>query len=166
MSNQFSLNYLINIIKSGECILFYDISRFSRSVVQAIEKLEYLRKSIGAFAHSVHDGITWNNIATSRASFRQNLSNSQLHSEVISEKILSAIQFKRQRGDHIGYVPYGYKTELIGGVRQLIQNNQELDVIKAIVDEAKKIYSNDLTKTSHDDDMNIMDSEDEESIKL
>lgn len=134
MTNQFALNFVCDRIRKGECILFYDISRFSRSMMQALEKLEYIRLKVGAIAHSVHDGITWNNVATSRASFRQNLSNSQLHSEVISEKVISSIEFRKERGDHIGYVPFGYKTQLISGVRKLVKNDNEMTVIKRIFD--------------------------------
>jgi len=152
MKNQFGLNYICEIIKRGECILFYDISRFSRSVVQAIQKLEYLRQTIGAIAHSVHDGISWNNIATSRASFRQNLSNSQLHSEVVSEKVLSSIGFRRDKGDYVGGVSYGYKTDIVDGVRKLIKNNQEIDVIKEIVNTATEIFIKQFDEMDLDDD--------------
>lgn len=134
MDNQFGLNYLCDKIQKGECILIYDVSRFSRSMIQALEKLEDLRLRIGAIVHSVHDGITWNNVATSRASFRQNLSNSQLHSEVISEKILSSIEYRKDRGDHMGYVPYGYKTQMVSGVRKLVRNDDEMNVIQKIFD--------------------------------
>ena len=140
MENQFSLNFIFNIINSGECILFYDVSRFSRSLIQAIEKLEYLRLNIGAVAHSVHDGITWNNIASNRAIFTHNLSHSQLHSEVISEKVNSSIEFRRNRGDYIGTVSYGYKTEIIEGIRKRVINDLEIQVIRDIFNEANKIY--------------------------
>lgn len=139
MKNQFALNFICNRIQKGECILFYDISRFSRSMMQALEQLEHLRKDIGAIAHSCHDGLTWNDIATNRNNFRQNLSNSQLHSEMISERILSSIDYRRERGDHIGYVPYGYKTDFIDGVKKLVPNKAEQTVITKIIDEATNV---------------------------
>ena len=141
MKNQFCLNFICDRIKKGECIMFYDVSRFSRSMLQALERLEHLRKNVGAIAHACHDGLTWNNIATSRNSFRQNLSNSQLHSEVISEKVKSAIEFRRERGDHIGYVPYGYTTNIIGDSRQLVTNKDEQTVINLIIRESMGIVA-------------------------
>jgi DNA invertase Pin-like site-specific DNA recombinase len=144
MDNQFALNFIFDRIKRGECILFYDISRFSRSMIQALQQLEHLRLNVGAIAHSVNDGITWNNTATSRASFRQNLSNAQLHSEVISEKVKSSIEFRKGRGDHVGHVPYGYKTELIDGVRKLVENKDEIIVIKEILDLAMDNFFDNL----------------------
>lgn len=141
MKNQFALNFVCSRIKKGECILFYDVSRFSRSLVQAIQRLEHLRKNVGAIAHSCHDGLTWNNIATNRNGFIQNLSNSQLHSEVISEKVLSSIEYRKERGDHIGYVPYGYRTEIVDGSRKLIDNEDEQTVIKMIIDEGMNIVA-------------------------
>jgi DNA invertase Pin-like site-specific DNA recombinase len=132
MENQRALNYICKIIKKGECVMFYDVTRFSRDIVKAINCLEKLRLTIGALAHSCHDGVTWNNIATSRNTFRLHLSNSQMHSEVVSEKVKSAIAFRRERGDHIGSAPYGYKTEIINQSRKLVVNKEEQKVIDFI----------------------------------
>jgi len=146
MKNQFALNFICDRIKRGECIMFYDVSRFSRSMMQALDKLEHLRNNVGAIVHACHDGLTWCDVATSRNSFRQNLSNSQLHSEVISEKVRSAIDYRRERGDHIGYIPYGYKTELIDDVRKLVKNNTEQNVIRAIIDTAIDIVTEKMSE--------------------
>lgn len=149
MEKQFALNHIIGIIKKGECLLFYDVTRFSRSMHQAIEKLEYMREEIGALAHSVHDRITWNNIASNRHNFRQILSTSQLQSEIASEKVMSSIEYKKERGDHVGYIPYGYKREYIDGVKTLVKNDDEIKVIKYIFDRARYIRTqNDAHKTN------------------
>ena len=139
MEKQFALNHILKIIKKGECLLFYDVTRFSRSMHQAIEKLEFLREEIGALAHSVHDRITWNNIASNRHNFRQILSTSQLHSEIVSEKVMSSLEYKRGRGDHVGHVPYGYKTEYVNGVKTLIKNEAEVEVIRYTFEKAEEI---------------------------
>lgn len=146
MKNQFALNFICKQIEKGDCILFYDVSRFSRSMLQALERLEYLRNNIGAIVHACHDGLTWNAIASNRNSFRQNLSHSQLQSETISEKVISAIEYRRERGDHIGYVPFGYKTELIDGSRKLVHNKSEQLIIRAIIDFAMDIITERLNK--------------------
>jgi DNA invertase Pin-like site-specific DNA recombinase len=155
IDNQYSLNYLCDKIKEKECILVYDVSRFSRSITQAIQVLENLRNNAGAIVHACHDGLTWNDTATSRACFRINLSNAQLHSEVISEKVKSAIEFRRTRGDHIGYVPYGYSSCMVNGVRQLIENNKERKIINAVLSYANKIYT-DKKKNGDLDDVKKM----------
>jgi DNA invertase Pin-like site-specific DNA recombinase len=139
MEKQYALNHIFKIIKKGECILFYDVTRFSRSMHQAIEKLEFLRENIGALAHSVHDRITWNNVASNRHNFRQMLSTSQLHSEIVSEKVMSSLEYKRDRGDHVGHVPYGYMTQYIDGVKTLVKNELEIKVIQYIFDKANEI---------------------------
>src|SRR5271170_4957161 len=54
MKKQFALNLICDRIKKGECVMFYDVSRFSRSMQQALECLENLRVKVGAYAHSVH----------------------------------------------------------------------------------------------------------------
>ena len=141
MKNQRALNFVCNRLKKGELILFYDVSRFSRSTVQAVNRLQHLQENVGALAHSCHDGLTWNHVAQNRHNFRQNLSNAQLHSEVISEKVKSAIEFRRDRGDHIGRVPYGYKTELVNNCRKLVINQDEQVVINKIIDEGMNIFA-------------------------
>ena len=145
MNNQFGLNHLSNKIKKGECILIYDVSRFSRSTTEALLRLEHLREHIGAIVHSCHDNVTWNNTSTNRATFRQLLSVAQLHSDTVSEKVKSAIAFKRGRGDHIGKVPYGSKVEYINGVKRLIKNDEEQNVIKEIINLIDNIKINKLT---------------------
>ncbi len=149
MEKQFALNHIINIIKRGECLLFYDVTRFSRSMHQAIEKLECMREEIGALAHSVHDKITWNNIASNRHNFRQILSTSQLHSEIVSEKVMSSFEYKKKRGDHVGHIPYGYKTEYIEGVKTLVKNENEIEVIKYIFEQTRYVcVQNNNTQTT------------------
>lgn len=145
MKNQRSLNYICNIIKKGECLMFYDITRFSRNIVKAIECLERLRLTVGALAHACHDGVTWNHVATSRNTFRLHLSNSQMHSEVVSEKVKSSIAFRRERGDHIGSAPYGYKTEFVGKCRKLVVNKEEKKIVDIITKEGLTVKMSNMT---------------------
>lgn len=165
MEKQFALNHIAGIIKKGECLLFYDVTRFSRSMHQAIEKLEYLREEVGALAHSVHDRMTWNNIASNRHNFRQILSTSQLHSEIVSEKVMSSLEYKRERGDHVGYVPYGYRTEYIEGVKTLVKNETEFKVIQYIFEKARDIRMEKLLlqKTNKKRKINDIDQPDDQS---
>jgi DNA invertase Pin-like site-specific DNA recombinase len=145
INKQFALNYVIDQVKWKECILVYDITRFSRSMQQAIDKLETLRMNC-VVVHSVHDGISWNHVATNRHNFRQILSTSQLHSDITSEKIRSAIKFKRERGDHIGYVPYGSMTQMVGGIRKLVDNPVEMKVIKVMCDEIINVVADQIDR--------------------
>lgn len=145
MKNQHSLNLICNKIKKGECILFYDISRFSRNMAQAVGCLEKIQK-VGAIAHSCSEGLTWNHVPTSRNLFRQNLSTAQLHSEIIAEKVKSSIAFRRERGDHMGYIPYGYKTEMVDGRRQLVRNETEVKIADLIVKEGVNVVADKLGK--------------------
>lgn len=145
MDNQRSLNYICNNIKKGECVLFYDVTRFSRDIVKAISCLEKLRLVKGALAHACHDGVTWNHIATSRNTFRLHLSNAQLHSEVISEKVKSSIAFRRERGDHIGPAPYGQQTEYVDKCRKLVVNKKEQKVIALITKEGDGMVAGKLS---------------------
>lgn len=134
MSNQSGLKYIKELIKQGEYILFYDVSRFSRSVIDGIQYLEDLREKHGVIAHSVNENITWDNVGVNRARFRDALSQSQLHSETVTEKIKNSFEVRKKRGDHIGKAPYGYKTKMIDGIRRLVRNEEEIKVIELMLE--------------------------------
>lgn len=144
MDKQYALNFITDKIEKGEIIIVYDVSRFSRSMEQGLARLNMLRDK-GAFVHSYNDNVTWNDKATSRATFRQLLSVSQLHSDTVSEKVKSAIAFKKNRGDYIGRTPYGKKIEYVNNIRTLVDNIEEQNVIKIINEHANNILINIVT---------------------
>jgi len=144
MDKQYALNFITDKIQKGEIIIVYDVSRFSRSMEQGLSRLNLLRDK-GAFVHSYNDNVTWNDKATSRATFRQLLSVSQLHSDTVSEKVKSAIAFKKNRGDYIGRTPYGKKIEYINNIRTLVDNIEEQNVIKIINEHANNLLINIVT---------------------
>lgn len=148
MKEQFALNHIFKQLERGECILFYDVSRFSRSIVQAIEKLEHIRLNLGCVAHSVHEGVTWNNVSTNRAIFRQHLSNSQMHSEIVSEKVKNSIEFRKKRGDHLGRIPYGYSRIMVKNARRLVENPEEIKVIRKLFNKAVDVLAERLDEMS------------------
>lgn len=148
MEKLFGLNQILEKIGKNECILVYDVTRFSRNMGQAIDILEHLRNNKHAVVHSVHDNVTWNNNATNRHIFRQLLSTSQLLSDTVSEKVKSSIKFKRTRGDHVGYTPYGYKISIVDGRKKLVKNPTEIDVICKIF-EINNNLCNDIKSKGH-----------------
>ena len=147
-SNQYSLNHIIdNLLEEGQMIICYDISRFSRNMNNAIEKLEYIRLNKKSLVHSVYDNLTWNNIATNRHNFRQILSTTQLLSDTVSDKVKASIKFKKDRGDHIGYIPYGYRRITTNeGVKKLCKDDDEQKVINKIYDLTIDVISDNLEK--------------------
>ena len=143
ITNQFGLNFILNEIGPGEGIVFYDISRFSRDMMGAMKVLEEL-KGNGVIVHAIHDNVSWNGIATNRHNFRQLLSASQLHSDITSEKVKRSIEFRRRRGDHIGGTSYGYTTDLVNGVRKLVKDPEESQVVTSMFDEMGNIVAGNL----------------------
>lgn len=144
MDNQYALNFITDKIQKGEIIIVFDVSRFSRSMEQGLNRLTLLRTK-GAFVHSYNDNVTWNDKATSRATFRQLLSVSQLHSDTVSEKVKSAITFKKNRGDYMGRAPYGKKIEYVNNIRTLVDNIEEQNIIKIINEHANNLLINIVT---------------------
>jgi len=135
MKNQFALKHIISLLKEGQMIICYDISRFSRNIMNGVNTLEFIRLHYKSLVHAVFENITWNDIASNRHNFRQILSTAQLHSDTISAKVKSAIEFKKLRGDFMGKAPYGYKKiTAIDGTKKLEQLKEEQDIINKIYD--------------------------------
>ncbi len=149
MKQQEGLLKIINDIKKGEYILFYKISRFSRSTDQALDVLEKLRNDIGAIAHSVYDNIAWDNMTTNRDKFTQILEKAHDFSVQLSEDMKNIKQYQRDRGYYIGNPPYGYNTQYIDGVRKLVINPDELLIIKEMFTEESKIINTNFSSVSN-----------------
>jgi DNA invertase Pin-like site-specific DNA recombinase len=141
ISNQFSLNYIISLLKPSTTIICYDISRFSRNTNQAVDVLEMIRCEKQSVVHAVYENISWDDIATNRHNFRQILSVSQLHSDTISDKVKASLEFRKKRGDHTGPIPYGYQRIVVDGTKKLIENPAEQKVISYIMDLAIDILA-------------------------
>ena len=159
MSNQFALNHIINnLLKEGQMIICYDVSRFSRNIASAINVLEDIRINKKSSVHSVSENLSWDEIPSNRHNFTQILTTAQLHSDTISAKVKSAIQYKRLRGDYIGKAPFGYekKTLEIEGalVKKLVKSIDEQTIID-------KIYNTtiDIIAENFDNYVDINDDE-------
>jgi DNA invertase Pin-like site-specific DNA recombinase len=161
MANQFALNHIVNnLLKEGQMIICYDVSRFSRNLANAVNVLEDIRINKKSSVYSVSENLSWDEIPSNRHNFTQILTTAQLHSDTISAKVKSAIQYKRLRGDYIGKAPFGYekKTLEIEGalVKKLVKSIDEQTIID-------KIYNTtiDIIAENFDNYVDINDDEDD-----
>lgn len=130
MKNLEGLNFILDKIQPNDILMVWDISRFSRNALQALHLLEELNnKNISTYF--LQEDITYEG-AMHKHYVRQALSTSQLHSDTISEKVKSAIEYKKSKGNYIGSAKYGYKAKKIKGVRKLVKSKKEQNNIKLI----------------------------------
>jgi hypothetical protein len=101
IKKQRGLLHIKEKIQKGDILIFYEISRFSRCIDDAIELLEYLRNTVGAVVYSVSDKCVWDNNESNRLNFVKNLEFSKHFSDMTSKKVKDAINFKRSRGDYM-----------------------------------------------------------------
>jgi DNA invertase Pin-like site-specific DNA recombinase len=103
------LNLLLNKVNSNIIILVSDVSRFSRNVYQALEKLEILR-SKNVSVHSIHNNITYDNNPNNRHEFRRLLSCAEYESDIYSERIKKSLNFRKKNNCKIGRSRFGYES--------------------------------------------------------
>lgn len=107
-------------------LVFWDVDRLSRNVVHGIYLVDKLKKLKCQIEFVKEPQI---NIYTPHGMdfLRQKLSNAQLESDKISQRVTSALQAKRERGEPI-HRKFG--QTIIN--KQLVIDNLELDIIKFI----------------------------------
>ena len=117
-------------ISTNIMILFYDVSRFSRNSTQAMKYLDMFEdKNINLYFHM--ENILYNKSSSFliRHNLRVLLSQSQLLSESVSDKVKNSISYKRNiLHHHIGGIPFGYKRHK--GFLEI--NSSEMTIIKRV----------------------------------
>lgn len=127
------LKKLNNIIKQHNniTIIVQSVDRFCRNTRDALNILEVLKtKNINLI--SITDNINLKT-AYGRHAFRLLLSNAELKSDIISENVNNSLNYRKQRGDYIGNVGYGYKITIDeNGIRRKIIDKNQKKIIKFI----------------------------------
>ncbi|MGE5418509.1 MAG: recombinase family protein [Accumulibacter sp.] len=126
--NRVGFNEMIELVKSKECsaIIVYSLSRFARNVKDTIETIDLLNK-YGVSFHSLTESID-TNTAVGRFFLTTLSALAQLESEQMGERIKSVLEHKKDKGERIGQVPFGFNDN--NGT--LIENSDELDTIKLV----------------------------------
>ena len=152
MDKMKGLHYLCSIASKGQKIYVYDISRFSRNTVEALNLLDTLEKK-GVSIHSVTENLTYDSY-TSRHQFRLQLCAAHYVSDICSEKVRASIAFRRARGDWIGSTAFGYKTVVDEKtrIRSKVPNEDEMKIISKIKDNESNTLEN-IVKILIDDNI-------------
>jgi len=126
------LDDIVKMINNDKIIIvIHDMSRFSRNTLIGIKLLNDL-KSKKIVIHSVTDNHIVSDI-TSLHRARVGISEAELQSDIISDRVKENIQARRRRGDWIGPPPYGFKCiRNAAGSIKLDIDDDEMGILKLI----------------------------------
>lgn len=122
----------ITTLNCGSYLLIANVSRFSRSTSQGLMLLDKLLNA-GCTVCFVQENVEYNSVA-GKQHIRMLLSNSEYESDLISQRVKSAFDFKKQQGSKLGCPPYGYSAVRNNGIRSFVINNNEWKIISFICD--------------------------------
>jgi site-specific DNA recombinase len=108
------LDTVMEMVRAGEVkhLIVYKLDRMSRSLRQAIEVVETLRKH-NCQLHSITEKID-TSTSTGRFFFHVIGAIASWEAETISERTAAALQGKISRGERVGSVPYGFQVSSDG----------------------------------------------------
>jgi site-specific DNA recombinase len=107
--------------RKGSALVVYSLSRLARSTKDTIEISERLTKA-GTDLVSLSEKIDTTS-AAGKMVFRMLAVLAEFERDQISERTITAMQFKKAKGERVGSIPYGYSLAVDG--IDLIENKQE-----------------------------------------
>lgn len=110
-------------------LVVYSLSRLARSTKDTLAIAERLDKA-GADLASISERID-TTTAAGKMVFRLLAVLAEFERDLVSERTISALAHKRQKGERVGMVPFGY--DLCGDGISLSENPFEQAVIKTII---------------------------------
>ena len=131
MEDMKEFSKLLNEVENDDQIIVSDVSRFSRNLAQAVDRLEILR-DYGIFVHSVTNMACYDNNSTNRFQFRSYLNQAQFESDQISDRMKNSISYRKKNGHKIGRAAFGYECFNNNGIRSQRLHSTEQEVIKII----------------------------------
>ncbi len=125
------LNRAVRKLAPGTVIVFYNITRFSRNVLQGLNLLNLIAKKQGS-VYAVNEKCDYSESAQQHL-FRNTLCFAQNESDQISQRVKNSVVFRRKRGDHFGVAPYGKMVVRGKDMRRMLAAcSAELEVVKVI----------------------------------
>ena len=121
------LEKLLRLIEGdeAEAVIVYKLDRLTRSTGDLLHLIEDKFKHGNTRFLSITEQI---DTQTAMGKFFLTIMGAmaQMERELISERTTAALQYKKQKGDSLGLIPYGYNR--VDG--QLIDNEEEMKVIR------------------------------------
>ena len=128
--NQRILNGIIDSHKNC-MIVILNVTRFSRNVVNGLDMIRRANNN-RINIHFIEEGLDSSNKHHSHL-IRVKLSESQLESETISNRISGINKILQDKGWQFGVPEYGKKSKLVDGTRKFLNSKSEKSIIDFIV---------------------------------
>ncbi len=127
--NREGLQEALNVIKKGDALVVYSLSRLARSTKDTLEMSDYLSKK-DADLVSLSEKID-TTTAAGKMVFRMLAVLNEFERDQISERTKTALQYKRSKGEKTGGdLPFGFDLDATTGL--LIENTGEQKAIRLI----------------------------------
>ena len=137
-----------------ENVVVYSLSRFGRNTIEVIQTIELFNK-LGISFHSLTENL---DTSTSVGRFFISIlsSLSQLEREQIGERTKSVLQMKKEKGERVGQINFGYK---LGENNKLVICEDEQETLSLIKKLKRKGYtfqkiSNELSRLKRESKKN------------
>ena len=125
------LKYLCDIATSGQKIVVYDVSRFSRNTRQALNIIENLKQN-KVSVYAVVEKLSYDTPAEQHQ-FRMQLSCAQQYSDMLSLKISNSVSYRKCNGHSLGTAAFGFKhIRDNNNIRKKVVNVEEMKIIARI----------------------------------
>ena len=137
-SNYKKQKYLYNFsklkrnISNNSLILISEVSRLGRNIQQVFDFLKYIRKKDSQI-YSVSEKIYFNENNRMDKKFYKKVIDSEIESDNLSDRLKNKNLFIKKNGGYVGRVPYGKLVKKIKNIPYLINNTEELNIIKKII---------------------------------
>lgn len=120
---------MMGVVERGECdaIVVYSLSRFARNTAATIMAIEAMNK-VGVQFHSITESIDTTS-ATGKLFLTMIAAFAEFERSLTGERIKSVLSMKKDKGEAMGSVTYGYRRE----GKMLVEDAGEQEVIGHVV---------------------------------
>ncbi len=139
ISNREGFQRMIELIKTNDYsnVVVYSLSRFGRNTVDVLKTVELFNKYNVSF-HSLSENL--NTQSSTGKFFLTVLSGlSQLEREQISERVSDVLKYKKERGERIGQIAFGFRYD--ESINKVVKDKNESYTINLIKKLRKIGYS-------------------------
>lgn len=127
------LNLMVKELKCNSLILISEISRLGRNLRQVINLLKNIEDK-NCWVISVNEGLCFNKSKLINKQFYQKIIDAEREADLISIRTKNAYNVIREKGGYIGSTPYGKKKIKSNGKTILIDNTDEINIIKLSIE--------------------------------
>ena len=111
-------------------VYIYDVSRFMRDVLIATKFISEVFEPNNCDIHSIIDKRVWNKDNNNKLDFLRELIESEAYSVLLSNKMKINSKNRKQMGNHIGGITFGYERyKNNSNLMKLRKNNSEQKIL-------------------------------------